>query len=137
MEKMLDADLREASGVERPSTGDAVQRASHGQGGDVSDIQPEEESSHSMEKYEEYARFHTSPRPSHHVKSLLDLYGNPSHDRAMIEATQKATLDSDDERLTQGGDSSAQPIGYPPDAARTIRSAREVTGATPRPLAKK
>eukprot|EP00959_Pyramimonas_sp_CCMP1952_P359070 7518403-Pyramimonas_sp.AAC.1 len=60
----------------------------------------------------------------------------------MIEANHKTILVSDDEsqyeeRLIQGGCSSAQPIRDPPDAMRTTTSAREVTGAIPHPLTKK
>eukprot|EP00959_Pyramimonas_sp_CCMP1952_P061215 1279410-Pyramimonas_sp.AAC.1 len=59
----------------------------------------------------------------------------------MIEASRKAIRGSDDdrqdgERLAQRGNSSAQPIGDPPDITRTILSAREATGTTPHPLTK-
>eukprot|EP00959_Pyramimonas_sp_CCMP1952_P325343 6809917-Pyramimonas_sp.AAC.1 len=73
MEKLLDTDLFEVSGVEISGTGGAVRCASRGQGEDVSTMQYEEDISHSVEKNEEHARFHTSPGPSRHLEPLLDL----------------------------------------------------------------
>eukprot|EP00959_Pyramimonas_sp_CCMP1952_P256243 5352138-Pyramimonas_sp.AAC.1 len=60
----------------------------------------------------------------------------------MIEASQKAIFDSDDdckdrESLHQGECSSAQPISSSPYAMRAVRNTREVTGVTSRPLTKK
>eukprot|EP00959_Pyramimonas_sp_CCMP1952_P207655 4343503-Pyramimonas_sp.AAC.1 len=77
MEKLLDTNLFEASGVEHVGAGDAVRCALHGQGEDVIDMQSEEDSSHSLEKNDEYARFHTSPGPSLHLEPLLDVWDNP------------------------------------------------------------
>eukprot|EP00959_Pyramimonas_sp_CCMP1952_P097051 2028537-Pyramimonas_sp.AAC.2 len=50
MERLLDTDLFEASGVDRPSAGGSDQCALHGQGGDASDVQSEEGAAHSMER---------------------------------------------------------------------------------------
>eukprot|EP00959_Pyramimonas_sp_CCMP1952_P046069 962302-Pyramimonas_sp.AAC.1 len=87
--------------------------------------------------------FHTSPGPSRHLEPLLDLRADPVSDRIMIDASPKPILDSDDEckdgkRLIQDECSSAQPmIMSAPDAMRSVRSAREISGATPHPLTKK
>eukprot|EP00959_Pyramimonas_sp_CCMP1952_P271490 5675476-Pyramimonas_sp.AAC.1 len=73
MEKLLDIAPFEVSGVERLGTESAVRYAVHGQSEDVSDMQSEGESSHSIEKNEEYVRFHTSHGPSRHLEPLLDV----------------------------------------------------------------
>eukprot|EP00959_Pyramimonas_sp_CCMP1952_P148884 3114687-Pyramimonas_sp.AAC.1 len=90
MEKLLDTDLFEASGVERLGAGGALRCTLHGQGEDASDILSEEDCSHSVEKSEKYARFRTSPGPSRHLEPLLDLCSDPVPDQAMVEASQKA-----------------------------------------------
>eukprot|EP00959_Pyramimonas_sp_CCMP1952_P270371 5651841-Pyramimonas_sp.AAC.2 len=41
-----------------------------GQGEDVSGGQSEDESSHSIERNDEYAQFHTSPGPSRHLDPI-------------------------------------------------------------------
>eukprot|EP00959_Pyramimonas_sp_CCMP1952_P402025 8424355-Pyramimonas_sp.AAC.1 len=139
MEKLLDHAPFEASGVERLGTGSAVGYTWHEQSEDVSDIQSEGDSSHTIAKNEEYARFHTSPGPSRHLEPLLDLCADLVSGHRMVEVSQKAILDSDDEcndeeRLIRDGCSSAHPIMNSPDAVRVVKSTREVTGATPHPL---
>eukprot|EP00959_Pyramimonas_sp_CCMP1952_P126142 2637758-Pyramimonas_sp.AAC.1 len=106
VEKLLDADLFEASGIGRLGARGAVRCALNRHGEYVGDTQCEEYSFHSMEKNEEYARFRTSPGPSRHIAPLSDLYDNLDHDQAVIEASQKAILDSDDERT---GEKKANP----------------------------
>eukprot|EP00959_Pyramimonas_sp_CCMP1952_P170588 3564901-Pyramimonas_sp.AAC.1 len=60
----------------------------------------------------------------------------------MIDASQKAISDSDDdcidgENLNQGERSTAQPVSSSPDAVRAVRNTQEATGMTPRPRTKK
>eukprot|EP00959_Pyramimonas_sp_CCMP1952_P357263 7480977-Pyramimonas_sp.AAC.1 len=68
----------------------------------MTDLQSEGGSSHSIEKNEGYARFHTSPGPSHHLDLLPDQCvglasgSNPlvstTIDYATVDARQKLSL---------------------------------------------
>eukprot|EP00959_Pyramimonas_sp_CCMP1952_P435809 9125955-Pyramimonas_sp.AAC.1 len=74
-----------------------VQDTLHGQSEDVRDLQSEGDISHSIEKNEEYAQFHTSPGPSRHLEPLFDMRVGLAPDRVRIEASHKKILDSDDD----------------------------------------
>eukprot|EP00959_Pyramimonas_sp_CCMP1952_P258398 5401177-Pyramimonas_sp.AAC.1 len=77
----------------------------HGQGEEESDLPSEKDSSHSIERHEEYAQCHTSLGPSrNHNPNTNGFDGlatgvDPSDDDAIdyADAIQQATLDSDDD----------------------------------------
>eukprot|EP00959_Pyramimonas_sp_CCMP1952_P275030 5749489-Pyramimonas_sp.AAC.1 len=60
------------SGAESLGAGHGVQCALRGQSEDMSDLLSIGDSSHSIEENEDYARFRTSPGPSHHPDPLPD-----------------------------------------------------------------
>eukprot|EP00959_Pyramimonas_sp_CCMP1952_P060020 1253951-Pyramimonas_sp.AAC.1 len=70
MEKVFDHVPVGMSGAESLGARRAAQFALHGQSEDVSDLQSEGGSSHSIEKNEEFDRFRTSPGPSRHLDPL-------------------------------------------------------------------
>eukprot|EP00959_Pyramimonas_sp_CCMP1952_P089291 1868054-Pyramimonas_sp.AAC.2 len=107
MEKLLDHVPIGMSGAENLSAEHAAQFVLHGQSEDVSDLQSQGGSSHSIEKNEEYARFHTSPGPSYHLDPLPDRcvelasgaapLVSEAADHVTGEVIQKPILDSDDD----------------------------------------
>eukprot|EP00959_Pyramimonas_sp_CCMP1952_P036187 756889-Pyramimonas_sp.AAC.1 len=72
MEKSLGHIPIGTSGGESLGAEHAAQYTLYGQSKDVSNLQSEGDSSHSVEKNEDYARFHTSPGPSRHLDPLPD-----------------------------------------------------------------
>eukprot|EP00959_Pyramimonas_sp_CCMP1952_P263338 5506759-Pyramimonas_sp.AAC.2 len=88
------------SGVENHCLERAARFALHGPSEDVSDMQSEGGSSHSIENGEEHAQFHATPGPSHHLDLLpdrcvglasgADPLANVTVDRATVETIQQA-----------------------------------------------
>eukprot|EP00959_Pyramimonas_sp_CCMP1952_P148889 3114750-Pyramimonas_sp.AAC.1 len=117
----------------------------HGQSEDVSGLLSEGDSSHSIEKNDEHARFHTSPGPSYHLDPLPDRCVDPVSGAAPLvseAADRTPILDSDDDfeeegSPDRGGCSSAQPTSSFPDGIRARTNSREFTGMTPQPTTKK